>query len=350
MEIIKYEIKKGDTLQSIAEKEHQSVDEIIRFHNENCGLTHMIIGDQIPFQLNFLLINRSNPVKSTSGQKNGMEMKARYRCEQVNISKINNEIIHLAAITNSEYLVKQNKEDKHIFEVSLTDTAFTVDPIIYKQGFEFSLELERLRTPVHIRVNASGTAGEVYNSEQLLENWKAFRDNQLKKNTVYNQMLSQSPEQARDLVATGDREFSSMTDFAETLDKNLFFHIILRSFLGSHLPDYELTQMSQIFPGITLNTHVTKSLVKEDDETEMYRLVGTYNRNNASDDVLAQMYDEIYKPMIKYGFTEFDFIYRIHYIIEKKSGLLTEGKAAISEKVKNNYEISTEYTVKRVEL
>ncbi len=350
MEIIKYEIKKGDTLQSIAQKEHQPVDEIIRFHNENCGLTHMIIGDEIPFQLNFLLINNSNPVKNSYRQKDGMVMKARYRCEQVNISKINNETIHLAAVTHSEYLVKQNKEDKHIFEIALTDTAFTVDPVIYKQGFEFSLELEKLRTPVHIRAGASGTAAEVYNSEQLWENWKAFREDGLKKNPVYNQMLSQSPEQARDLVATGDREFSSMADFTETLDKNLFFHIMLRSFLGSHLPDYELTQRSQIFPGITLNTHVTKSLVKEDDETEMYRLVGTYNRNSASDDVLAKMYDEIYKPMIRYGFTEFDFIYRIHYTVDKKSGLLTEGKAAISEKVKNNYELSTEYTLKRVEL
>lgn len=350
MEIIKYEIKKGDTLQSIAEKEHQSIDEIIRFHNDNCGLTHMIIGNEIPFQLNFLLISKSGPVKSSSGQKDEMVPKARYRCEQVNISKINNEIIHLAAVTNSEYLVKQNQEDRSVFEVRLTDTAFTVDPVIYKQGFEFSLELERLRTPVHVRINTSGTAGEIYNSAQLLENWKAFRDNGLRNNPVYGQMLSQAPDQARDLVATGDREFSSMDAFAATLDKNLFFHIMFRSFLGSHLPDYELAQRSQIFPGITLNTQVTKSLVKEDKETEMYRLVGTCNRNSVPDDVLAKMYDEIYKPMIRYGFTEFDFIYRIHYTIEKESGLLTEGKAAISEKIKNNYEISTEYTIKRAEL
>lgn len=62
------------------------------------------------------------------------------------------------------------------------------------------------------------------------------------------------------------------------------------------------------------------------------------------------MYDEIYKPMINYAFTEFEYIYRIRYTIDKKSGFLLEGKAILSEKIKNNYEILTEYNIKQVEL
>lgn len=350
MEFTKYEIKKGDTLQSIAQREKQSVDELIRFHNENCGLTHMIIGNEIPFQLNFLFIRKPDSGKNSAHPDESSGNIARYRCEQINISKINNEVITLSAVTNSEYVIRQDDKHSDIFDVRTTDTAFTVDPVIYRQGFEFSLELEKLRTPVKLRINPLGTVEEIYNSEQLLKNWEAFRDNGLENNPVYSLMLKQAPQQARDLVQTGDKEFSSMADFVRTLDKNLFFHIIFRAFMGNKLPDYGLSQISQVFPGIMHNILVTKSLVKEDDETEMYRLVGVYDRNDNSHETLEKMYDEIYKPMIKYGFTEFDFIYRIHYTIEKKSGLLTEGKAAISEKIKNNYEISTEYSIKRVEL
>jgi hypothetical protein len=350
MDFVKYKIEKGDTLQSIARKEEISVKELVNFHNENCGLTNMIIGQEIPLQLNFLIVKVADKKEISQEERDQLDYKARYRCEQVNISRINNEVITLSAITYSEYLLKQDDKNKNIFEVKLVDTTFSVDPVMYKQGFDFAISLEKLRTPVLFKVNSTGTVDEIYNNEELNLRWKNFRDHDLKINPVYNQLLSQAPEQAKDLIITGDKEFSSMPDFAKTLDKNLFFHIMFRAFQGGNLNDYDLNQMSQVFPNINLNTHVVKSLVREDDEVEVYRLVGSLNKNNIPSGALEKMYDEIYKPMIKYSFTEFDYIYRINYTVEKKSGFLLEGRAAISEKIKNNYEILTEFTIKKVEL
>lgn len=141
-----------------------------------------------------------------------------------------------------------------------------------------------------------------------------------------------------------------MTDFAKTLDKNLFFHILFRALQGSDLSDYDLIQFSQIFPKVNVKVHVVKSVVKEDEETIVYRLVGTLDEGNISTNHLKKMYDEIYKPMINYAFTEFDYIYRIIYTLDKKSGFLMEGKCILSEKIKNNYEILTEYIIKQVQL
>lgn len=350
MNFIKYKIEKGDTLESIAQKREVSVKELVAFHNENCGVTNIIIGSEIPLQLNFLIVKAADKKAVSQQERDQLDYKARYRCEQVNISRINNEVITLSAVTYSEYLLKQDDHHQNIFEVKLVDTSFSVDPVMYKQGFEFAINLEKLRTPVLFRTNSSGTIDEIYNKEELNLRWKNFRDNELKKDPVYNQLFSQAPEQAKDLVNTGDKEFSSAPDFAKTLDKNLFFHIMFRAFQGADLKDFDLNQMSQVFPNIQLHTHVVKSLVREDDEVEVYRLVGSLNKNKISSGTLEKMYDEIYKPMIKYSFTEFDYIYRINYTIEKKSGFLLEGRAAISEKIKNNYEILTEYNIKRVEL
>lgn len=350
MNFIKYKIEKGDTLESIALKEEISVKELVNFHNENCGLTNMIIGKEIPLQLSFLIVEIKDKKEISQEERDQLDYKARYRCEQVNISKINNEVITLSAITYSEYLLKQDDKNENVFEVKLVDTTSSVDPVMYKQGFEFAISLEKLRTPVLFKTNSAGTVDEIYNKEELNSRWENFRDNNLKNDPVYNQLSSQAPEQAKDLIATGNKEFSSMPDFAKTLDKNLFFHIMFRAFQGGNLNDYELNQMSQIFPNINLNTHVVKSLVREDDDVEVYRLVGSLDKKNISHRVLEKMYDEIYKPMIKYSFTEFDYIYRINYTVEKESGFLLEGRAAISEKIKNNYEILTEYNIKRVEL
>lgn len=41
---------------------------------------------------------------------------------------------------------------------------------------------------------------------------------------------------------------------------------------------------------------------------------------------------------------------RINYTLDKKSGFLRKGKAILSIRIKNNYEILTEYTMKQVEL
>lgn len=350
MEFIKYEIQKGDTLESIAAKEHISVEELVGFHNENCGLTHMIIGSEIPLQLKLLILKRKPKQEITEKERNKLDPKARYRCEQINISRINNNIITLSVNTYSEYLLKQDHTDQNIFEVDLIDNSFTVDPTVYEQGFNFALKLEKLRTPVLCRIDSSGTIDEIYNKDELKARWESFRDKDLNNDSAFSQLRIQSPEQAKDIIRTGDKEFSSMSDFAKTLDKNLFFHLIFRAFQGDNLEDYNISQMSQIFPKLNLTTHVVKSMVKNDTEVEVYRLVGTLSKDSLSHESLQKMYDEIYKPMIKYAFTEFDYIYRLNYTIEKKSRLLIEGRAAISEKIKNNYEILTEYNIRRVEL
>ncbi|MGH1520391.1 LysM peptidoglycan-binding domain-containing protein [Chryseobacterium sp. JK1] len=350
MEFIKYEIKKGDTLNSIAEKQGISVKELIRFHNENCGLTNIIIGSSIPLQLSFLILEKNNKKAFNEEERDRINYMARYRCEQINISRINNNVITLSANTYSEYLLKRDEIASNIFEVKLVDSTFNADPVIYEQGFDFALKLEKLRTPVVCSIDSSGRIDKIYNEDELRSRWENFRDNKLNSDPVYTQLRTQAPEQAKDLIITGNKEFSSMSDFAMTLDKNLFFHIIFRAIQGKKLEDYDLNQMSQIFPNVDLNTNVIKSLVKEDDNVEVYRLVGTLSKEKISNESLEIMYNEIYKPMIKYSFTEFDYIYRVNYTIDKSSGMLVEGRAALSEKIKNNYEILTEFNIKRVEL
>lgn len=63
-EVLEYEIKDIDTLESISKQYNQSIEEIVNFHNQNCGITQQIIGDTFPMYLKFLYLNTSPSIKS----------------------------------------------------------------------------------------------------------------------------------------------------------------------------------------------------------------------------------------------------------------------------------------------
>jgi len=64
---------------------------------------------------------------------------------------------------------------------------------------------------------------------------------------------------------------------------------------------------------------------------------------------LAPAGDEVYKPLLKFSFTEFNFIYNITYTIDSK-GVLTEASALVYEFIKNNFEIITQFKLNKVDL
>lgn len=353
MEVIKYKIDKGEDLKSIADKFNMSTEALKNFHNSNSGFSHMILSDNLPLHLDTIYI-KQNMFEDTLIKNGKMEDLnfidvARYRCEQLNISRINGEIITLSANTIYEFLVKK-AENTNIFDVELTDFDFSVEPAVYESGFLFAQKLEKLKLPLTFNISDDAFKKEIFNHDQIKKQWEKFRDFELQSADLYQQLLSQSPKQAEDIVATGNKEFQDKDNFSKMMDKNLFFHIFLKSFLGDRLSNYQLQQFSQIFPNVDLKTDVTKSIVREDESTKTYRLVGALNRENLSEETLKNLYDTIYKSSLKFNYTAFDFIYRITYTVEKETGLLQEGKASIAEKIKNNFEVITEYNIKKVEL
>lgn len=283
-------------------------------------------------------------------KKNHFDQKARYRCEQTNISRINNEVIILSANTYTEFLVKQSNVDDQVLEIDITDLSLSVDPIVYEQAFRFGQRLEMIKYPIILGVSKEGVSNKIYNIKDIQNKWEKFRDNELEKDDIYQQLKKQNIAQAKDLIQKGNKEFTSEKIMSDTLDKNLFLHTFFRALQGDYLPNYYIEQYSQLFPEVNLKTNIVRSKVKQDDTTTTYRLVGEIDKQNLSTSNLENMYNEIYKPMIKYSFTEFKTIYRITYTIENDTKFLTEAKISLSEKIKNNYEIITEMKIQKVEL
>ena len=62
------------------------------------------------------------------------------------------------------------------------------------------------------------------------------------------------------------------------------------------------------------------------------------------------MYDEMYKPLIQFAFSEYDIVYRIEYEIDSKNNLVGNANVYIEEMVKNNYQIISSFDMRKISL
>lgn len=80
-----------------------------------------------------------------------------------------------------------------------------------------------------------------------------------------------------------------------------------------------------------------------------YRTVGTLLRDKIDHSVLEDQYNKFYKPIIEYGFTEYNYDYRIRRMVEKKTGIIVNASALMKEEVKNNYQFITQFDLKQID-
>lgn len=219
-----------------------------------------------------------------------------------------------------------------------------------ESAFELVAPVEYLKNNVQFSQNTKANFEKILNLQQIENGWFDFRDHQLSDIQFFINLNNQSEKSAKNFINTANKEFSDDLIFKENLDKNLFYHILLKANVGVALEDFTINQFSQIFPSLKLVTKVKKTIVSEDTNTIVIRLVGELEKGNLKKENIEKKYDEIYKPLLKFKVTEFTYIYRTTYTLDKKTGLLINGKTAISEKIKNNFECITRFEINQVEL
>lgn len=274
---------------------------------------------------------------------------ARYRCTQVNLTKLLNEITFSSTI-KTQYLLSTAKKDVKYFHTLLEDYIYEIDPPAMKVVFEAIQPVEFIRNDIKFSQNERGEVEQILNFSQLQRKWNIFRDKDLPNLEFYKRLKEQNEAAIKDMIQTGNKEFSKIENLINNIDKNLFYHVLLRANVGNDLADYTLRQGSQLFPNLELVTDVVKRKVSEDDKKVVYHLVGTLRRDSIDDKKLSAQYDKLYKPVIKYSYSEFDYIYRIVYTLNAETGILLDAQVSLSEKVKNNYETITQFTIEKVEL
>lgn len=347
MEIIKYEIQKGDTLESIAAKEHISVEELVGFHNENCGLTHMIIGSEIPLQLNFVLLEKDRS-QHNSPDHQGFENQCRYRCEQVNTSKFNGVLEHYVE-QKFQYLLKLNFSERKGY-VKLEDYNKSISPAIIADTFDFIEATEKIKNNVVFRLDRTGKIDEILNAEEINSAWNVFKKENLHSLSFIKKLQEVNPSAIRELINIGDQQFSVVANNDEEYWRNFFYFCCFDQYLFSsdwEKRDFDL--ISTIVPPLIIPLKIRYDKVDESNGMVTIRKVAEYT---VSDDLKKQIikrYDELHKNVVGYSFTDYKLIFRATVEIDSETRILKTGKVVLKEDIADNIENECVFTVKKLE-
>ncbi len=352
MEYKTHKVEAEEKLSEIAKKYNLSITEIkksnpdVRFFKNFWGEDYVAFMQTLkipiltPITKNNLLLLRSL----------FFQKKARYRCNQINVTKALNSVTFSADI-KTQYLLSIAKYKNPCFHILLEDYIHHITPQELDASFELIKPVELLKNDIKfIQQDKEAQISNILNFSLIEKKWEKFKDEVLPNIDFYKELRKQSKESAEDFINSGNTEFSNESKFKEVLDKNLFYHVLLKANVGDNLEDYSFTQKSQLFPDQELKINVVKTKISENENTAMFKLTGELDRENISEQKLEEQYNEIYKPLLKYSYTEFDYIYRITYTIDTKTGFLIEGRVSLSEKIKNNFESITQFEIKQVEL
>ncbi|MBL3550252.1 MULTISPECIES: LysM peptidoglycan-binding domain-containing protein [Chryseobacterium] len=349
MEFIKYDIKKGDTLESIADKQGISIQELINFHNLYCGTTNFIIGEKLPIHLQSLLLEKKTKEEiSKIIEDKNFPLKARYRCEQFNTTKLEDRI-SFHCNTKKEYTVEKNAAHTRA-KVKLKEYLYKINPENMALAIEAVKELEFDKENVVLDLNNDNTIKEVVNFSEIKEKWENFKP-KLAASEFYRQVENINSKAAEDIIKGGGLEFENEINLRKTYDKSLLYHVLFNDYDAHKKREKNdiLKFISQIFVNIPIELELQHSIIKEDDYFVEYRTVGTLLKDKIDNSVLENQYDKFYKPVIEYGFTEYNYDYRIRRMVDKKTGTIVNASALMKEEVKNNYQFITQFDLKQID-
>ncbi len=277
---------------------------------------------------------------------------ARYRCVQDNIILIDGQP-HFSCETKTQYLLASNNNYSNMSCVNLEEYINSINPNELKDSFDLIREIELLKTGIILSSqNAENTIWDVENMEEVHKHWTHFVENGINSFPFTKELKKRNPQTLSELIENGHREFSCSERFIDILKKNLFYHLfflVKRNADENEHPTIDF--QSQIFPDVKNQIIIStnRELSKDGQNTKII-LNGVLDRDNINEAKLKEMYDEMYKPLIQFAFSEYDIVYRIEYEIDSKNNLVGNANVYIEEMVKNNYQIISSFDMRKISL
>lgn len=353
MKVFKHKVVSGESIESIAKKYSKSAEDLLKFHNQRCGITLQIIGNYLPLHLEYIFVEikpiKINQVSSIHLDAEESAQVARYRCEQTVVMKLSG-IIHSHADTKREFEVKKYLKDG-IQYVSIKMVENIVEA--YQKQLELAInlvsEIDKIKCDVTISLNGDGKIGEIVNFEQIRKKW-----NQKKKILEGDFSFMRDKKAHKDILdflELNDQQFSSQQNIINDLNTKLFFDVFFDKYLtdDDYLDGYSKTYHSQLFDGYGVNLNFTQDILAEDPDRVELRKVSKIDKSRIDNVFLNEQYEAKFRPIVKYQFSEYNFSVREHCTINTTDRWIDKSDITIIEEVKNNVQVLIDYKLRKIE-
>lgn len=275
------------------------------------------------------------------------DQQARYRCEQINSTYIENEIMSYTH-QKKEYSVKYNFND-NLLKISLEDHFHESNPSVLSHVFEYISKVEKIRNNVMIQFDEEGRFKSIRDIKALKKNWLNFKKNDLDKIEFIQKIKEMKPEEYNFMLKEGDRQFDASYDHKSDFDRDLFYFVLMDKYLKfDDLLSERYTYKSQLLPSLDVPMNTRYDILKKDEDWVTVRKVSETIFSEELLQKLENSYNQYHKPLIKYRFTEYKLDIRNTFTYNKKTKLLQKAEVSIIENIENNIRSEVKYSLKIV--
>lgn len=362
MHITHLTIEEGDTILSIAKRSGLSVASVIRRHNWTALPEDQIVDFRIPAHLTQLrltdILEPLTPeeedrfyIEHITAEAFPFETIARYRCEQLVMTKLNG-VVRNHAETKREFLVKkQLLSDGLYVRVELCDNIVVVYPNTMSEAINLLSDLDAIKCNFIARVDLrTGLIESMINHQELVSRWETLKEHLTER---YSFLRTPEVQQKLDtFLQVAESQIKDESFLLQDLRTKMFFDLFFDSYLVTDTVDtsaYTRRLYSQLFEGLPVDLDFERSVLTEAPDTITMNKEGQVRRKTYDRGKLESLYDAKYKPMIHYKFSEYDYSYQESCIVDTQARLLNYADVLIKEAVRNNIELITDYKLKRIE-
>lgn len=277
---------------------------------------------------------------------------ARYRSEQQIITKHNGNVVSHGVLKHEYLLSIDDSQTDLNASVTITDAYGDYNPEMLKDLIQLGLLVDSVRHEQKFKLDNNGRPKELTNQAEMISNWMTLKTMQLKDGKFLTNFNSdEQKEILKEVNLYCDTVFSEKYPMMDELYKNLFHFTVFDCYLKTNEVSGKEKTPTEFYSNM-FNLPITIEFVynKVDDSEMTYSYEKESNLLHVDYDKIIQIYDQQYKPVLHYGFT--DYIYKISSRIEvdKKTNLIKLAYATITESVKNNIENTIIYNLKQVDL
>ena len=117
----------------------------------------------------------------------------------------------------------------------------------------------------------------------------------------------------------------------------------------NYLDSYSKTYYSQLFDSYAVNLNFNQDILNESPNQVELRKVSSFPKSSLNNSFLVAQYDNKFKPIVKYKFSEYNYSVRERCIINTDERWIEQSDITIIEEVKNNVQVLIEYKLRKIE-
>jgi hypothetical protein len=300
-------------------------------------------------QSNFVIVNK--PLETTTSSTEIIEDSARYRIEQMTMTRLNG-IVQSHAETRREFIISRKRSaTSMLVNVTLVENIINVYPEGFKEAVALVSDVDLVKSDVQAQVDMqTGKIQHILNHQEIIEKWKKHRAAVTEKFGFLR-----DPETKTNLLkflTVCESIIVNEKNLIEDLNTKLFYDLFFDRHLvadNTAFEPYSRPFYSQLFEGETSILDFTQQITGETADKVSLAKTGILKPGSYNKDAIENQYEHKYKPVVKYRFSEYNVKITEQTLLDTAGNWIETSVVNITEEVKNNVEILIDYKLRKIE-